>query len=199
MIVRASSALCLAALLLAGCGSTAEEDKSDAIEVVNGAGTVPAGPAPEETRGQEFVSAVLGQLDFAAASARQVADRGEPAPAKQAAQKLAATMQAARDELTSIATAGGLKLEPAPGPAHQADLALLSSTRGQPLAQAFAQQQMDGLTLLVGTVRAYKNGGDNAGLRAWAEKHQGPINDRLLDMQTLKGELEQAALPADQR
>lgn len=189
--------LLASALSLAACSGQDDANSSDKIEVQGQAAGQPMTPAPQETKGQDFVSAVLGQFDFAAASATQVAERGEPQGAKVQAQQLAATVQAARTELT--AAAAGLKMEATSLPTAQSDVAVLSSTRGTPLARAFARQQVEALTALVGTMRAYKNGGDNAQLRAWAEKHQGPINERLLDIQTLNAELEEAALPADQR
>lgn len=190
--------LLASALSLAACSGQDDANTSDKIEVQGQqAAGQPLAAAPQETKGQEFVSAVLGQFDFAAASATQVSERGEPQTAKLQAQQLAATVQAARAELATAAA--GLKMEPSALPTGQSDLAVLSSTRGTPLSRAFAQQQVEALTALVGTMRAYKNGGDNAQLRAWAEKHQGPINERLLDIQTLNAELEEANLPADQR
>ncbi len=176
-------------LLIPACSEqvSAPEDK---IEVTGQSAQPPAGPAPQEVQGQPFASSVLGSLDFSLASAKLASERGEGANTRALAQKMVAELGAARQELASIAEAGGLKVEATPGPTDQSDLAILSSTHGAPLEKAVAEQQMESLTLLIGTVRAYKNGGDNPALKAWAEKHQGPINDRLLDVQTLQAELE---------
>jgi putative membrane protein len=179
--------LCFAAaalLLLPSCSNqaTAPEDK---IEVTGQSAQPPAGPAPQEVQGQAFASSVLGSLDFSLASARFASERSDGANTRALAQKMSADFGAARQEL-----AGLIQVEPASAATHESDLAILSSTRGAPLERAFAEQQMDALTLLIGTVRAYKNGGDNPALKAWAEKYQGAINDRLLDVQTLRAELE---------
>jgi predicted outer membrane protein len=176
-------------ILLAGCGKR-DSDTGNRIEVTGQATQPQAGPAPAEVHGQPFISTVLGSLDFSIAGAKQVAGRGETGGGKALATRMDTELSAARQALVAIAKTGGLKLEPQAGPTFQTDLAILSSGRGKPLEQAFAQQQVDSLTLLVGTVRAYKNGGDNPALKAWAEKYQGVINDRLLDMQTLQAELE---------
>lgn len=188
--MRAPNVLFLCAALLSGCGAEPETRDDNGIQVVGEDAKAPSGPAPEEAKGQPFVSNMLGSFDFALASARHLGERGELANARTFAQGFSADVTRARDELLAIAGAEKLKPEPAPGPAYQSDLALLSSTRGEPLAKAFAAQQIDALTLLVGTMRAYKNGGDNPRLRAWAEKYQGPINERLLDVQSLQAELE---------
>lgn len=201
MIIQWSKhGLVLSLILLASCSDKNQPAEDEKI-VVTGQATSrrPAGPAPHETLGQEFLSNVIGSFDFTMASTRFAAERGEPAKVKDYARKLASDVAAARAELEAIAAAGRLQLTPTPGPTHESDLAILSSTRGTPLSRAFAEQQMEALTLLVGTMRAYKNGGDNPRLRAWAEKHQSVMNDRLLDAQTLRAELETAALPADQR
>ena len=158
-----------------------------------------ARPAPREVVGQAFVSAVLGHFDFAQASAKLASDRAGLPSVQTYAQKLTADIEAARQALAPIASADGLTLTATAGPTDQSDLAILSSSRGQPIAKAFAEQQMETLTLLVGTMRAYKNGGDNESLRGWAEAYQGRINDRLLDVQTLNAEVETALLPPDQR
>ncbi|NNM76002.1 DUF4142 domain-containing protein [Sphingomonas sp. ID1715] len=180
----------LSLLALAGCGERGEQ-ADDAIQVQGQASTsAPARPAPEEVSGQPFVATVLGALDFSIAGANAVAERGEHANAKALAQKVSSEFAGARAELAQVAQAGGLKAEGVSAPTHASDLAILSSTGGAPLDIAFAKQQVDALTLLVGTVRAYKNGGDNPALKAWAEKYQGVIGERLLDIQTLNAELE---------
>jgi putative membrane protein len=171
-------------LLLPACGEQASAP-DDRIEVTGQAAGAPAGPAPQEVQGEAFASSVLGSLDFSLASARLAVERVEGANTRALAQKMAMDFGAARQALAELARA-----EPVSAPTHQSDLAILSSTRGEPLEKAFAEQQMEALTLLVGTVRAYKNGGDNAALKDWAEKYQGVINDRLLDVQTLRAELE---------
>ena len=177
--------LVLAAVLwLAACGKK-ESATENRIEVTGQSAQAPAGSAPQEVQGNAFASAVLGSLDFSLESARQVTERGESANAKALAQKLSAEFATARQELAGLA-----KAEPQADPTHAGDLAILSSARGAPLERVFAEQQMESLTALVGTVRAYKNGGDNPALKAWAEEHQGTINDRLLDIQTLRAELE---------
>ena len=190
MRFRWISALPLLAML-AACGEKAEQD-SQPIEVVGGNAQLPAGPAPQEVRGQDFASAVLGSLDFSLASARAAAERSERPATKAFAQTLVTGFSAARQELADTAAAAGLKATPAAGATDQSDLAILLSTRGAALETVFAEQQVERLTQLLGTVRAYKNGGDNPALRAWAEKHQGTITDRLLDLQMLKAELEEA-------
>lgn len=199
--MRLSLPLSVSALLIAGCASEPDTaPKEDRIEVRGGAMTGTAGPAPEEAKGQPFVSTVLGSLDFALASATRLESVADaPAGARGNARQLAAAATAAREELATIASAERLSFTPTPGSTHQTDLAVLSSATGMSLGKAFAAQQVDALTLLIGTMRAYKNGGDNERLRAWADKHQATLNDRLLDIQTLNAELETATLPADQR
>lgn len=193
-MIRSGITASLLMICLAGCGDRAGESaEADKIEVTGAAAGAPAGPAPAEVSGQAFVSTVLGGLDFALSSAQMAVERADRPSTKQLAQKMVAELTASKDELSRIANSGGLTLEPGAGPTDQSDLAILSSTRGAPLEKAFADQQMESLTLLVGTIRAYKNGGDNPQLRAWAEKHQGVVNERLLDMQTLKAELEGSA------
>ena len=179
-----------AILLIPACGEQASAP-DDKIEVTGEAAQAPAGPAPQETQGQPFASSVLGSLDFSLESARRAGERGEGANTRALAQKMTADLGAARQELAGIVQSGGLKADAIEEPTHRSDLAILTSTQGAPLDKVFADQQMEALTLLVGTVRAYKNGGDNPALKAWAEKHQGAINDRLMDVQTLKAELEE--------
>ena len=170
--------------LLTSCGEQAPAP-NDRIEVTGQSAGASTGPALQEVQGQAFAASVLGSLDFSLASARLAAERGDGANTRALAQKMEATLGAARRELAGLTNA-----EPTPAPTHQSDLAILSSTRGAPLEKVFADQQMEALTLLVGTVRAYKNGGDNAELKVWAEKYQGAINEQLLNVQTLRAELE---------
>ena len=171
------------ALLASGGEQTKAPD--DRIEVTGQATPAAPGPAPREVQGEAFASAVLGSLDFSLASARLAADRGASANTKALAQRMSADFTTARQELERL-----VKAQPTAEPTHGSDLAILSSAQGAPLDRVFAEQQMEALTMLLGTVRAYKNGGDNPALKAWAEKHQGVINDRLLDVQTLRAELE---------
>jgi predicted outer membrane protein len=181
------------AALLAGCsGKQDAANQSNEIEVVGGGHAQRASPAPVETRGQDFVSAVMSDYDFVLASARAAADKADRAEVKQFATKLGTNIGASRDQLAQIAQASGLKAE-AGGSAHGAELAMLSSTRGAPLEKLFVDQQLDLLSELVGLIRAYKNGGDNAELKRWAEANQSVVNDRLLDLQTLKAEIEERA------
>lgn len=185
--------------LVAACGEKTE-NAADKIEVTGQAtGVSGPQPAPAETRGQDFVSTVLGGLDFELESARLAEQKAETPKVKAFATKLRTDIEESRGELARLADNQNLKLDPAPGETHQTDLAVLSSTRGAPLETAFAEQQIESLTGLVGLIRAYKNGGDNIELKAWALKHQAVINDRLLDAQTLNGELQEAAETGAQR
>lgn len=197
-MIRAPSLLALA-LMLAACGDASPPGEDNKILVTGQSVSKPGRPAPKEVVGQDFVSAVLGHFDFAQASAKLASERAGLPAVQSYAQKVTADLDTARAELATIAGADGLELKAAAGETDSTDLAVLSSSRGQPLAKAFAERQMETLTQLVGTMRAYKNGGDNPRLRAWAEKHQGPLNDRLLDAQTLNAEAETALLPAGQR
>ena len=180
-----------AALLLSSCGSKPGSNSNDAITIANDqADAASPGPAPAETKGQEFVAAVLGGYDFAIASARMLGERAEGANVRQFGQQMASDFGASRDALKAAAT--GLKLEQLAGPADQTDMAVLSSTKSVPFEKAFAAQQLTRLSEMLGLIRAYKNGGDNPALKAWAEKAQATVNDRLLAVQTLKAELEEA-------
>ena len=180
------------ALALSACSSKSGGDSNNAITVENGtAAQAPAGPAPAETKGQDFVSAVLGQYEFALASAKLLGEKAQSAGGKQFAQKMSTDFGASLEELKRIATAGNLKLESVPGPMDQSDLAVLTGTRGLNAEKAFADQQLNRLSELLGLVRAYKNGGDNPELKAWSEKAQTVVNDRLLAVQTLKAELDE--------
>ncbi len=183
----------LAALIaLSACGE-APDNSSDKIEVT-GQSTAKVGqPAPAEARGQDFVSAVLGSYAFSLESARLAEQKADRAAVKQFATQLQSDLESSQAELTRLASGAGLKMEPIAGETHQTDLAVLSSTRGVPLERAFAEQQMEGLTALVGLLRAYKNGGDNLDLKAWADKAQRVVGERLMDVQTLNGELQEAA------
>lgn len=187
LLILAGATLCLSA-----CNSRTAADSNDAIAVQNAQAQPPAGPAPAETRGQEFVSTVMGGFDFAIASAKMLGEKAESASARRFGQAMAADFTASLDSLKAIARAGHLKLEPQAGPVDQTDLALLSSATGKPVEQAFAAQQAGRLSELLGLIRAYKNGGDNPELKAWAEKAQIVVNDRLLAVQTLKAEMEDA-------
>lgn len=190
---KAIATVFAAGLALAGCGQSQTEN--DSIEVVGGSNAAagqPIGPAPAETKGQDFVSTVLGGYDFVLASARAAGERSDRAEVKTYAQRAVTDLGASLDKLKNVAGAGGLELNAVPLPTGQTDLAVLTSTRGAPFDKAFAESQMDALTNLVGLIRAYKNGGDNAELKAWAETHQGIVNDRLLDVQTLKAVIEEA-------
>lgn len=178
-------------LLLSACHS-GPADADDAITVRNTGAQTPSGPAPAETKGQDFVSSVIGGFDFAIASAKVVSGKAEDANARQFGQAMAAEFSALITEMKGIATTGHLKLDSLAGPTDQTDLALLSSTQGKPLEKVFAEQQLNRLSGLVGLLRAYKNGGDNAALQAWADKAQNIVNERLLAAQTLKAELEEA-------
>lgn len=190
--MRRSSPSLAALLLLSACGKSAD-NTADKIEVTGQATTPGLGqPAPAEARGQDFVSTVLGGFDFELESARLAEAKADRPNVKAFASKLRSDIEVSRGELTRLAKEAGLKLDPVPGETHQTDLAVLSSTRGAPLETAFAERQIESLTGLVGLIRAYKNGGDNPALRAWAEKHQAIVNDRLLDAQTLNAELAEA-------
>jgi putative membrane protein len=180
------------AVLLAGCGSKPDAaNRSDNITVA-GAAAQQAGPAPAETRGQDFLSAVIGDYDFVETSARAAADRADRADVKTFAAKLGADMGASRNQLAQIAQTSGLKAEAADS-GHSTELAMLSSTRGEPLEKLFVDQQLDTLSELLGLIRAYKNGGDNPELKRWAEANQSVVNDRLLDLQSLKAEIDEQA------
>ena len=181
-----------ALLMLSACGATPNNSAEDRIEVTGSASSQGPLPAPAETRGQDFVSTVLGGYAFSLESARLAEQKADQASVKQYATKLRTDLEASQAELTQLASAAGLKIELRAGEMHQTDLAVLSSTRGGPLERAFAEQQMEALTGLVGLIRAYKNGGDNPQLKAWAEKHQAIVNDRLMDVQSLNAELQTA-------
>jgi len=186
--------------ILSACSDQAGNTTSDRIEVTNGATIRQPGPAPAETRGQEFVSAVEGGFQFVLESTRMVDPKAEQAKVQQFARKLQTDVEALRTELGQIAAASRLQLAPAGGETtYQSDLAVLSSTKGDPLERAFAEQQVETLTALVGLIRAYGDGGDNPQLKAWATRAQSVVNDRLMDVQTLRAELETVNLPADQR
>jgi putative membrane protein len=185
--------------LLAACSDPAGNSASDKIKVTGASTVRQPGPAPAETRGQDFVSAVEGGFQFVLESTRLAEQKAGQSKVKQFAQKLRSSVTSARSELESIAAASRLQLAPRPGETHQSDLAVLSSTEGAPLDRAFAEQQVEALTALVGLIRAYSDGGDNPRLKDWAAKSQTVINDHLLDVQTLRAELEEAALPPDQR
>lgn len=185
--------LTTAALGLAACGSKpADADSNDAIAVENGTAQLPSGPAPAETKGQDFVTSVLGSYAFAIGSAKQLGEKGVTSQSKQFGQKMATDLGASLEELKAIATKGGLKLEPEANGTDQGDMAILTSAKGLSLDKAFAAQQLNRLSELLGLVRAYKNGGDNAELKAWAEKAQTVVNDKLLGVQSLKAELDEA-------
>jgi putative membrane protein len=180
------------ALALSACGGKPGDDSNDAITVENGTtAQLPSGPAPTETKGQDFVSVVLGQYEFALASAKLLGEKAESGEGKRFARKMTADFGASLNELKAIATAGKLKLEPVPGPVDQSDLAVLTGTSGVNAEKAFADQQLNRLSELLGLIRAYKNGGDNAELKAWAEKAQNTVNESLLAVQTLKAELDE--------
>lgn len=185
---RSVLTILLAGAALAACGS-APQDTDDAITVENGAAT-PAGPAAAEAQGDEFVSTVLGDYDFVLASARQANEKAARPDVKQFAQRLASEIGTSRDSLKAIADAAGLAVKLPTDSAHSSELAMLSSTSGSPLERAFVDQQLQTLSALVGLMRAYKNGGDNPELKAWAEANQGMVNDRLLDLQTISAEME---------
>jgi putative membrane protein len=181
------------AVLLAGCGAKPDgANQSDGITVAGGHAGQPAGPAPSETQAQDFVSAVIGDYDFMLASARAAADRADRADVKQFAAKFGADIGASRDGLAQLAQAAGVKTEPGES-RHGAELAMISSTRGQPLEKLFVDQQLETLSELLGLIRAYKNSGDNPELKRWAETNQGVVNDRLLDLQTLKAGIDEQA------
>jgi putative membrane protein len=190
-VIKAFALVLAAGLTLAGCGE--KQADSDNITVVGESNLAqPAGPAPAETKGQDFVSTVMGGYDFVLAGARAAGERSDRSEVKQYAAKVVADLTASLDQLKGIAGQGSLELNATPLPTSQTDLAVLTSTRGTPFDKAFAESQMEALTNLVGLIRAYKNGGDNDALKAWAETHQAIVNDRLLDAQTLKAVVEEA-------
>jgi predicted outer membrane protein len=195
--VRNLLVLALLSGLLVSCGERqAENDSIAVIGESNAAAGQPVGPAPAETRGQDFVSTVLGSYDFVLASARAAGERSQRPEVKEYAAKVAADLGASLDQLKGVAGASRLTLEPTPLATGASDLAILTSTRGTPFDKAFAESQMEALTGLVGLIRAYKNGGDNDALKAWAATHQAIVNDRLLDVQTLKAVVEEAEIQA---
>ncbi len=185
--------LMVPALALAACAESPSNQASDAIEVTGQSTGAALQPALAETRGQDFVSTVLGGYEFSIESARLAEQKAATPSVKQFAAKLRGDLEASRLELSRIAQGAGLKLDTTRGDTHETDLAVLSSTAGAPLERPFAEQQMEALTGLVGLIRAYKNGGDNPALKAWAEAAQSVVNDRLLDVQTLNAELQEAA------
>lgn len=188
-----------ALVLVAACSNPDGNTSTDKIEVTGQSSIRQPGPAPAERRGQEFVSSVEGSFQFLLESGRLAEQKADQVKVKQFAQTLRQTVETARTELSAISDASRLQVAPVAGDTNQSDLAILSSTRGQPLERAFADQQVEALTGLVGLMRAYSDGGDNPQLKSWAAKHQTAINERLLDVQTLRAELEEAGLPADQR
>jgi len=186
-----SAGLVSFAVLLAGCGGKPDAaNQSDKITVEGGQAAQVAAPAPAETHGQDFVSSVLGSYDFVVESARAANERADRADVKQFAATLGSGIGASRDRLAKLAQGSGLKAEPGQS-RHGTELAMLSSTRGAPLEKLFVDQQIDTLSELVGLIRAYKTGGDNPELKHWAEANQSVVNDRLLDLQTLKAEIEE--------
>jgi putative membrane protein len=189
---KLAALLAVLSLALASCSAEPGANGSDNIAVVNETASGSPGAAAAETRGQDFVSAVVGYYDFALSSARLAGERAERPDVKAFAQRLSNDIGDSRHQLTEIATAGQLKVDAAPGPTHQSDLAVLSSTRGGPLEKAFLDQQLSSLAELLGLVRAYKNGGDNPELKAWAEVNQTIVNDRLLEAQTLAAVIQEA-------
>jgi predicted outer membrane protein len=190
-VIKASALVLAAGLTLAGCGE--KQADSDNIAVVGESNLAqPAGPAPAETRGQDFVSTVMGSYDFVLAGARTAGERTDRPEVKTYAAKTVTDLTASLDQLKGVAGPAGLELNATPLPTGQTDLAVLTSTRGAPFDKAFAESQMEALTNLVGLIRAYKNGGDNDALKAWAETHQAIVNDRLLEVQTLKAVVEEA-------
>lgn len=190
-MIKALTLVLAGGLILAACGE--KQAENDSISVVGGSNVSQAtGPAPAETKGQDFVSTVMGGYDFVLAGARAAGERSERAEVKQYAAKVVADLSASLDQLKSVAGEGSLELNATPLPTSQTDLAVLTSTRGAPFDKGFAELQMEALTNLVGLIRAYKNGGDNDALKAWAETHQAIVNDRLLDAQTLKAVIEEA-------
>lgn len=189
----------LVLVLLSACSDAGSDNSADNIEVVGQEAPRPGRPAPAEVHGQQFVSAVLGRFDFLLESAQVAEQKAGSAKTKAFAGKLRTDIAAAQSDLTQLATSGGLKPDPTPGETDQTDLAVLSSTSGAPLDRVFAESQMEALTQLVGLVRAYGDGGDNPALKTWAARSQTVLNERLLDVQSLKAEIEEASLPADQR
>jgi putative membrane protein len=190
-MIKVSALVLAAGLTLAGCGE--KQADSDNIAVIGESNLAqPAGPAPAETKGQDFVSSVMGGYDFVLAGARAAGERTDRPEVKQYAAKTVTDLTASLDQLKGVAGPAGLELNATPLATGQTDLAVLTSTRGTPFDKAFAESQMEALTNLVGLIRAYKNGGDNDALKAWAETHQAIVNDRLLEVQTLKAVVEEA-------
>lgn len=180
--------LASAALMLAACNGAS--DTNEPVVMQNGEAAAPAGPAPAEAHGQDFVSSVLGSYDFAIASAQAVSRKASRADVRQFAQRLANELGESAAQLKAVATVQNLTLDSVPSATDQSDLAIISSASGDPLETAFAEQQLRTLSALVGTLRAYKNGGDNPQLKSWAEDNQARVNDLLLDLQTLNAEIE---------
>lgn len=177
-----------ASLMLAACGGSPTGDEPLVVE--NGQSPGSIGPAPAEARGQDFISWVLGSYGFAVESARIASQKSARPNVRQFAERLEKELGASADQLKALASAQKLNPVAIPGATDQSDLALLSSTRGDPLDKIFAEQQLRTLSTLVGTLRAYKNGGDDPQLKSWAEANQGRVNDLLLDLQTLNAEIE---------
>lgn len=177
-----------ASLMLAACGASPTGDEPLVVE--NGQSPGSIGPAPAEARGQDFISSVLGSYGFAVESARIASQKSARPDVRQFAERLEKELGASADQLKALASAQKLNPVAIPGATDQSDLALLSSTRGDPLDKIFAEQQLRTLSTLVGMLRAYKNGGDDPQLKSWAEANQGRVNDLLLDLQTLNAEIE---------
>ena len=184
------SLILLAAASLSACSDKAADSDSIVVENASANGT-PVQAAPAEAEGQAFVSAVLGSYRFEVESARLAAAKAQRPDVKQFAQQLLAAFEASAGGLKPFT--GDTNSAPTTGPTHQSDLAILSSTQGAPLEKAYLDQRLPALTELLGLVRAYKNGGDNAQLKAWAERAQAMIADQLDKTQSLKAEVEAAA------
>lgn len=183
--------LCAPALLLCACDKQ-DQAVSDRISVEDAGRQQTSGPAPAEAQGQAFVSTVSESYAFALGSAEAAVSGADRPDVQQFARQLRANIADSREQLSGIAREAHLTLAPGAG-SHATELTVLSSTRGPALERIFIDEQLQNLTDLVGLIRAYKNGGDNPQLRAWAEASQGVVNERLLDLQSLKAVIEEQA------
>jgi putative membrane protein len=190
---RFAGAATLLVCALAGCSGRESGANDSAITVENEAAPRALGPAPEESRGADFVATVAAALQFAIEAAQAQQARGDSADVKAVARNVETQMSGALADLRTAAGSAGVTVAPRPTPSHSTDLAILSSTSGANLDRVWIEQQMPFLTEMLGLVRSFKNSGDAPALKAWAEKHQSTIDDRLIAVQNWRGYLQGVA------
>jgi putative membrane protein len=133
-------------------------------------GSQDGGMAKTPTTAPEFVEHAAQDGMAEVALAQLALAKGQDADVKQFAQLMVDDHSKANQELTSLATAKGIKTPTDTDAKHKAAADRLSKLSGAAFDQAYIQGMVDDHDHAVTLFRGYAEGGDDPELKAWAAK-----------------------------